>query len=345
MDTALLGEDRIDDAVISIPGDGVVRSNFGKDVDLDLSDAGRRSVRPATFPVRLLFAGAETVTWLFALADAHKASQFHAQVVQPAGTYNIPAIELDTSTSKAAVATVFEKVNTGGLSLNVFELLTATFAGDADYYKEHGYDFRLNDDWKETQLKFSSYPGPGGGREHGLPASGHDAHHACNGTVTTRRNGRRRSPPSVRTSSSCRSGLPGVARPAPGGVYLGVSVPRRPAHLRHPLPALPQAARAPGRDQGRARQGSRPHRRPREDRAVVLVRDPRSSSTAEPSRRGSSATSSRSPTGPAPNPARRAPTVQDASFVESRLHSLRTRSAAAYKGIYALCSGMAPATG
>ena len=32
-------------------------------------------------------------------------------------------------------------------------------------------------------------------------------------------------------------------------------------------------------------------------------------------------------------------TVQDASFVESRLHSLRTRNAAAYKGIYALILG------
>jgi hypothetical protein len=65
-------------------------------------------------------------------------------------TYNIPAIELDTETSKSAVATVFEKVNTGGLALNVFELLTATFAGDKKHYDEHGTDFRLNDDWQKT---------------------------------------------------------------------------------------------------------------------------------------------------------------------------------------------------
>ena len=54
------------------------------------------------------------------------------------------------------VATVFEKVNTGGLALNVFELLTATFAGDRAYFEAHGTDFRLNDDWRETQLKFAS---------------------------------------------------------------------------------------------------------------------------------------------------------------------------------------------
>ena len=38
IETGLAGEDRIDEAVISVPGDGVVRSNFGKDIDLDLSD-------------------------------------------------------------------------------------------------------------------------------------------------------------------------------------------------------------------------------------------------------------------------------------------------------------------
>ncbi|MEI2640959.1 MAG: hypothetical protein V9G10_01125 [Candidatus Nanopelagicales bacterium] len=60
------------------------------------------------------------------------------------------------------MATVFEKVNTGGLALNVFELLTATFAGDKAYFDKYGTDFRLNDDWKETQAKFSGVPGPGG---------------------------------------------------------------------------------------------------------------------------------------------------------------------------------------
>ncbi|GAA0651287.1 DUF262 domain-containing protein [Kutzneria viridogrisea] len=157
MPLALAGEDRIDEAVVSIPGDGVVRANFGKDIVLDLSSPEKERAN-GYFPLRLLFGGAETVTWLFALDDKEQASQFHAQVVQPATTYNIPAIELDNSTSKAAVATVFEKVNTGGLPLNVFELLTATFAGDKDYFDANGTDFRLNDDWKETEAKFAAYP-------------------------------------------------------------------------------------------------------------------------------------------------------------------------------------------
>lgn len=155
--TALLGDDRIDDAVRSFPGDGVLRSNFGKDIELDLSTPELERTN-GYFPVCLLFGGADTVTWLFACDDKNQASNFHAKVIQPCSTYNIPAIELDKTTSKAAVATVFEKVNTGGLPLNVFELLTATFAGDKKYFDMHGTDFRLNDDWQATQRSFAAYP-------------------------------------------------------------------------------------------------------------------------------------------------------------------------------------------
>ncbi|MEU6722849.1 DUF262 domain-containing protein [Nonomuraea wenchangensis] len=157
MATALLGEERIDESVVSMPGDGVLRSNFGKDIELDLSTPELERAH-GYFPVRLLFGEADTVTWLFACEDKDQASQFHAKVIQPCSTYNIPAIELDETTSKAAVATVFEKVNTGGLPLNVFELLTATFAGDKKYFDTHGTDFRLNDDWHTTQKGFALHP-------------------------------------------------------------------------------------------------------------------------------------------------------------------------------------------
>lgn len=153
---ALNGEDRMDEAVRSIPGDGIVRSNFGKETDLDLSTEDKER-EEGFFPVRLLFSN-DTVTWLFAMADKDQAAMFHTRVIKPVTTYNIPAIELDTATSKSAVATVFEKVNTGGLPLNVFELLTATFAGDKRHFDEHGTDFRLNDDWVKTQKLFAGQP-------------------------------------------------------------------------------------------------------------------------------------------------------------------------------------------
>ena len=44
--------------------------------------------------------------------------------------YVMPVITLDKGTSKEAVCRVFENVNTGGVSLTVFELVTAVFAMD-----------------------------------------------------------------------------------------------------------------------------------------------------------------------------------------------------------------------
>jgi hypothetical protein len=68
-------------------------------------------------------------------------------------SYTVPVIVLKRSTPKEAVCTVFEKVNTGGVPLNVFELLTATFAAD----KVHR-DFRLNDDWRARHERLTAKP-------------------------------------------------------------------------------------------------------------------------------------------------------------------------------------------
>ncbi|MFR9727871.1 DUF262 domain-containing protein [Saccharopolyspora sp. MS10] len=154
METALCGDDWIDEAVISVPADGMIKTNFDRDVELDLSTEEKQR-QAGYFPLSLLLDGSQ---WLFQVPDHGLAAKFNQQVVGEVGKYSIPAIQLDRDTSKAAVATVFEKVNIGGLPLNVFELLTATFAGDKDYYAEHGTDFRLNDDWWDTQTKFEQYP-------------------------------------------------------------------------------------------------------------------------------------------------------------------------------------------
>lgn len=61
----------------------------------------------------------------------------------PFQQYKVPVIRLTKETPKEAVCQVFEAVNTGGVSLSVFELLTATFASD---------NFHLRDDW-ETKKK------------------------------------------------------------------------------------------------------------------------------------------------------------------------------------------------
>ncbi|GHD20528.1 hypothetical protein GCM10007147_13000 [Nocardiopsis kunsanensis] len=77
--------------------------------------------------------------------------QFSTDVVKRFERYQLPLIELGKETPREAVCQVFEKVNTGGEALTVFELLTATFAAD---------EFELRPDWEQrrnTWLNDSRY--------------------------------------------------------------------------------------------------------------------------------------------------------------------------------------------
>jgi hypothetical protein len=155
MRSALEGDDAIDTAVKSIPDDGRIKANFDRDIVFDVSTPELEQ-KEAWFPLRLLYSGWDGAAWVNALTDKDLAERFTNRILKPSANYQIPAIQLKKDISKAAVATVFEKVNTGGVPLNVFELLTATFAGDADYFAKHGEDFRLNDDWQAIHKLFKN---------------------------------------------------------------------------------------------------------------------------------------------------------------------------------------------
>ena len=70
-------------------------------------------------------------------------NQLVSSVIQRFQQYQIPLILMRKQTPKEAVCQVFEKVNTGGVSLTVFELLTATYAAD---------EYNLREDW-DARLK------------------------------------------------------------------------------------------------------------------------------------------------------------------------------------------------
>ena len=67
-------------------------------------------------------------------------ADFANQVTSVFGAYLLPVINLGKGTPKEAVCKVFEKVNTGGVTLTVFELVTASFAAESD-------NFRLRENW------------------------------------------------------------------------------------------------------------------------------------------------------------------------------------------------------
>jgi hypothetical protein len=140
--------DRID-AIISIPTSKMLMKDFGRKVDLDLSTM-EKEFENGLFPLNIIFDLEKTDDWEMGfetyfnhdLAKIKFLRNFRRSVLIPFQKYKIPVIKLLKETPKEAVCQVFEHVNTGGVSLTVFELLTATFAAD---------DFRLRPDWEERQ--------------------------------------------------------------------------------------------------------------------------------------------------------------------------------------------------
>lgn len=88
-------------------------------------------------------------TWLMELYKhapdkIGKFLEFQTKVLNAFRSYLLPVISLDKTTTKEAVCLVFEKVNTGGVPLSVFELVTASFATDS---------YNLRDDWYGSKLR------------------------------------------------------------------------------------------------------------------------------------------------------------------------------------------------
>ena len=71
-------------------------------------------------------------------------TQFEQEVWMRFQQFKVPVIQLLRDTPKEAVCQVFEKVNTGGVALTVFELVTAIFAAD---------DFPLREDWEQRKSR------------------------------------------------------------------------------------------------------------------------------------------------------------------------------------------------
>jgi hypothetical protein len=138
-----------EDAVLSVPEDKQSRS-FRGEITLDVT-AAEREYAGDLFPVNRIFSSAEwrqayNKHWNYAPDKIQLYDAFERDVIKRFEQYQLPVIELKKETPKEAVCLVFERVNTGGVPLTVFELLTASFAAD---------DFQLRDDWnaREKRLK------------------------------------------------------------------------------------------------------------------------------------------------------------------------------------------------
>ncbi|GAA3110826.1 GmrSD restriction endonuclease domain-containing protein [Streptosporangium carneum] len=145
------------DAILSLPVDKR-RVNARGDVVLDASttEAQVRAGKAGFFPLSIVLNPAATADWQLAYLEAGPPREqmkiwkrFQETLTLPFLQYSVPRIALNRQTTKEAVCQVFEKVNTGGVELTVFELLTATYAAE---------NFRLRNDWKRRQAIWADEP-------------------------------------------------------------------------------------------------------------------------------------------------------------------------------------------
>jgi len=137
-------EDRLE-AVLSVPATKMVTSDFGRKIDLDLTTQ-EKEFSQCYFPVEVLFDQTAYSAWRRGFQKMFRNDEdkldlfdnFEAEVVNRFQSYRVPTIELLRDTPKEAVCQVFEKVNMGGVTLTVFELVTAMFAAE---------NYNLRKDW------------------------------------------------------------------------------------------------------------------------------------------------------------------------------------------------------
>lgn len=144
--------DRLD-AIVSISDKRVLTSDIGRKVELDISTPDKE-YENLMFPLNIVFSQSDLMDWMLGLLAYYHSDpsinqlykDFHEAVIKPILVYAMPVIELGKDTPKEAVCQIFENVNTGGVPLTVFELVTATFAAD---------EYDLRKDWDDIKDGFS----------------------------------------------------------------------------------------------------------------------------------------------------------------------------------------------
>ena len=141
--------ENVEDMIISVPKNRKIKLD---DKVLDLSDA-EKEYAADMFPLNKLFEGG----WVAKYISIKSAFgyEFFELIFNRCREYKVAYIQLEKDMPIALVCKIFEKVNTGGTELTVFELLTAILAACQD---DKGDRINLPSDWKQIEEKFSAIP-------------------------------------------------------------------------------------------------------------------------------------------------------------------------------------------
>jgi hypothetical protein len=133
----------IEQAIVGVPADRVLRTNFGRDVVHDVSRVELEYAHDL-FPLNQVF---DHMHWYFGWRGYWQSRSpdrfeleklFFKGIVENIQRYKMPIIRLDKTNTREAICLVFEKVNVGGKKLDAFELVTAIYAASS---------FDLREDW------------------------------------------------------------------------------------------------------------------------------------------------------------------------------------------------------
>jgi hypothetical protein len=132
-----------EDAIVSLPESKQIKNFRGK-ITSDYSTP-QLEYESLLFPLQNVFNPSSWRNsfhkhWEYQADKIQLLDEFESEIIERFKKYQLPIIRLLKPTPKEAVCLVFEKVNTGGVSLTVFELLTANFAAD---------NFDLREDWSK----------------------------------------------------------------------------------------------------------------------------------------------------------------------------------------------------
>jgi len=140
--------DRLE-AIVSVPDTKIITSDFGRNEELNLTTI-EKEFEKKYFPLNIILDYAKSQEWqnqYYAYVGYNQKlimefTHFYTKIGMAIMQYKLPVIALGKETPKEAVCQVFENVNTGGVALTVFELVTAIYAMD---------DFELREDWKKRK--------------------------------------------------------------------------------------------------------------------------------------------------------------------------------------------------
>ncbi|NQS76773.1 MAG: DUF262 domain-containing protein [Peptococcaceae bacterium] len=142
----------LEEAIISLDARKQITEDFGRRITLDLSKH-EFEYKNLMYPVCMIN---DYSTWRRGFNEYWQHSgeksmfwdEFEKRIISNFHKYMLPVIIMKKENPKEAVCQVFEKVNTGGVPLDIFELLTATFAAD---------DFELKKDWEKAKKEFKGH--------------------------------------------------------------------------------------------------------------------------------------------------------------------------------------------